>query len=121
MFLRGYQKSFSLFFLIPIAFFLISCCCLKADAAPQKKSNCSSCPQKEKSNHQTDCPHAKIKAIISFDFFEADVVDFVFVAQVLVSLEQYQSPRMIQLSAFNYLDWSHQNSSLFSQNPILRI
>jgi hypothetical protein len=121
MFLRGYQKFFGALLLVPVVFLFVACCCLTADAAVQKKSKCSSCPQKEKSNHQTDCPHAKIRAITGADAIESNSIDHSYVTPILVSSEVFFSPRIFQLVSFKYYDTSQQHSSLFPQNPILRL
>lgn len=121
MFLRGYQKFFSLLLLIPVAFLLISCCCLKADAAVHKSSKCSSCPQKEKSHHPSDCPHAKLKAVTSADAAQTNNIELSSVAPILSNSNVFFSPRIFQSVMFKYYDTSQQQSSLFPQNPILRI
>ncbi|MCC6758495.1 MAG: hypothetical protein IT395_02555 [Candidatus Omnitrophica bacterium] len=121
---RRIHKLFSAFLLIPVAILFLSCCCLKADASTVKKSSCASCPKKETSDHQTDCPHAKIKAVVDGDLALVKITKATLVLPVLLSNPQLVSSYFSQLVALERLDTSQQYSShqaLRTQNPILRV
>ncbi len=121
MFLRAYQRLWSVILLVPIATLFLACCCLKADAAALKKSSCASCPQQKSSNHQADCPHAKIKAVVNVDLSDLKVFKVNFVLSVLLDAKYLVLPQLTQHLAFVSSDTSQQRSSLFPQNPILRL
>ncbi len=117
---RRFKKFLSALLLVPVATLFLACCCLKADAA-LKKSACASCPVQKNSNHQTDCPHAKIKAVVDADLSDLKVVKVSFVLAVLLDAKYLVLPQLTQHLAFVAFDTSQQHSSLFAQNPILRL
>ncbi|MCC6758942.1 MAG: hypothetical protein IT395_04880 [Candidatus Omnitrophica bacterium] len=121
---RPKLKLFSAFLLIPVAILFLSCCCLKADASTVKKSSCASCPKKETPDHQNDCPHAKIKAVVDGDLALVKITKASLVLPVLLSNPQLVSSYFSQLAALERLDTSQQYSShqaLRTQNSILRV
>lgn len=116
-----YKKFLGALLVIPITTLFLACCCLKADAAALKKSSCASCPQQKDSKHQTDCPHAKIKAVVDADLSDLKVVKVSFVLAVLIDVKYLVLPQLTQHLAFVPFDTSQQHSSLFPRNPILRL
>ncbi len=121
MVFHNYKKFLSALLLVPIATLFLACCCLKADATMLKKSSCASCPQQKDSKHQADCPHAKIKGVVDADSVDLKVVKFSLVLDIFTDLKNlvssYQSGQFVSVA----LDTSQQRSSLFPQNPILRL
>ncbi len=121
MFFRNYRKFFSLLLFIPVVFLFLFCCCLKAEASSQKKLPCAACPQKNTSNHQTECPHAKIKAISDNPGFVLQYTK-IFWAPLLAngsneSLENCGS-HLHLIVGFTAPPF---HASLCFQNPILRV
>ncbi len=118
---RSYKKFLSAFLIVPMAALFLACCCLKADAAFVKKSNCASCPQQKDSKPPADCPHAKIKAVLADDFASIKVIKPVFVSMIFIDLSRLVLVQQSNLFSFLQIDTSGRHFSLFPQNPVLRL
>ena len=118
--IRAYKKLLSALLLIPIAVFFLSCCCLKADASVVKKSSCASCPQQKNSNHQADCPHAKIRAVVDVQFIDLKLIKDSCVLALFLDTQNLNHSCFF-VRPHSLVDTSQRYSSLFPQNPILRL
>ncbi|MCB9772332.1 MAG: hypothetical protein H6754_07260 [Candidatus Omnitrophica bacterium] len=118
--LREKKRIWSVLILVPVAFLFLSCCCFKAEAAVVKKSNCAACPQKDTSNHQAQCPHKQIKAVVDSHTFDETVLKQSFIPIPSMVENRLTSPQFKNKFTLHF-DNPQNYSSLYPQNPILRL
>ena len=118
--LREKKRIWSMLVLVPVAFLFLSCCCLKVEASVPKKSNCAACPQKDTSKHQAECPHKQIKAVVDSHTSDVTILKQSFILSALVVENCLTSPQFKDKFT-QHFDNPQNYSSLYPQNPILRL